>query len=937
MAMATDQAFNDGEPDLKNLMEKVLGQLTATDRRNGELLQQIQGRLDVLSDQARASRPGVPSAYRPGFERIEDGMTLLAQRIADTFAARSSAADPHFDCAPAPFQAPALDTVPVSVTPLPASPDAGTATSSPQPLRSSSAGFVAPPRPARHNSNVDTFDVIDSVPGNPAEPWAPDEVAALTQIYDSGDIMPLPADHAQSHADGLAPRQPLPAFEAPVGPHGALDRDWLESRFDEIATRIEHSRKPGSAEQGIAALAYRFDTLEVQLSQALHGLTTAPDRGTLDHIEAHIADLTARLEQVQAEMARFANLEHHLETILHQVSDENLSAVAGRAAPAQGPAEGAGRSDVEFHSVAIAAAEAAAARVAGMASREPQRDAIAGARLDDMHSLLASFIAERRQGEEQNAAVLDSLQHAMVRMLDRMEGVDQGADDTAGMPANHPADSHDQAGGQDHWGELKAPAPLAVPVDELSSSHRLVSSDLGPPLRTDALAPPSDPALSGDPITRQRASLQASAQRAAAAQREKLAASGATPAPDKGLRTPRAAAKAIEAGSSSRLMVSGIVLAITVAIGAGVVSLWMPGDRQVAAAALPANEGQIAQVATTANPMYGVKTIASQPELPRSVPQTVTGDIGELGDVPETDRVPDTAGRPRPDRSAYAKPDPLSGILIQGQPGDANGVHDKPAPGSSAFVNVSASPTDAALATPPDAAAGEQSRAALGLPPATVGPLSLRLAAGNGDPSAEFEVASRLAEGKGTDQNLPLAVRWYQRAATKGFAQAQYRLGTLYERGLGVTKDFGRAKSWYQRAADQGNVKAMHNLAVLAAGRSGQAPDYDGAVKWFTAAAKNGLADSQFNLAVLTESGLGVKKDMVQAEQWYMLAAQSGDRESIRRRDALRGQMNKADIASAEAAVRDWQAQVPDKLVNDATFAGQAWKARQATGQLGNG
>ena len=131
------------------------------------------------------------------------------------------------------------------------------------------------------------------------------------------------------------------------------------------------------------------------------------------------------------------------------------------------------------------------------------------------------------------------------------------------------------------------------------------------------------------------------------------------------------------------------------------------------------------------------------------------------------------------------------------------------------------------------------------LPPATVGPFSLRLAAAQGDASAQFEVASRLAEGKGIDQDLKEAAQWYQRAAASGFAMAQFRLGTLYERGLGVKPDASRAQVWYERAAAQGNVKAMHNLAVLAAARAPKG-DYEGAVRWFKAAADFGLADSQY-------------------------------------------------------------------------------------------
>ena len=214
----------------------------------------------------------------------------------------------------------------------------------------------------------------------------------------------------------------------------------------------------------------------------------------------------------------------------------------------------------------------------------------------------------------------------------------------------------------------------------------------------------------------------------------------------------------------------------------------------------------------------------------------------------------------------------------------------------------------------------------LDIPPATVGPLSLRLAAANGDPSAEFEVGARLAEGKGTTQNFKDAAKWYQRSAAKGFVQAQYRLGTLYERGLGMKADQARAEDWYTRAAEQGNVKAMHNLAVLSANQRGGSPDYATAASWFAKAAEFGLADSQFNLAVLYENGLGVPEDLKLAYKWLGLAARSGDKEAVRRRDILKGKLAAGDLSSAEASVATFKAAPSNKMANDARTAGEAWK-----------
>lgn len=216
------------------------------------------------------------------------------------------------------------------------------------------------------------------------------------------------------------------------------------------------------------------------------------------------------------------------------------------------------------------------------------------------------------------------------------------------------------------------------------------------------------------------------------------------------------------------------------------------------------------------------------------------------------------------------------------------------------------------------------------MPPGIVGPISLRLAAQKGDPSATFEVATRFAEGRGPKQDYNQAMAWYQRSAAKGFAVAQYRLGTLYERGLGTTVDLARAKLWYKRSAEQGNVKAMHNLAVLSAGNGQAAPDYATAAKWFGQAAEYGLPDSQFNLGVLYENGLGVAKDPGIAYVWYSMAARNGDQEATRRRDRLLGTLEIAVLKDADDKVRGWHGRVADNKINDARVAGDLWRNRTA-------
>jgi TPR repeat protein len=233
-------------------------------------------------------------------------------------------------------------------------------------------------------------------------------------------------------------------------------------------------------------------------------------------------------------------------------------------------------------------------------------------------------------------------------------------------------------------------------------------------------------------------------------------------------------------------------------------------------------------------------------------------------------------------------------------------------------------------------AAADTAHTGSALPPAAVGPHSLRVAAAGGDPSAAFEVGTRLAEGRGVTQDFEQAVLWYKRAAARGFAPAQYRLATLLESGLGVSSDLAAARGWYLKAAEQGHAKAMHNAAVLSIGGDRGQADYAAAIDWFTKAAEHGIADSQYNLGVLYETGLGSARDLKLAYQWFALAARGGDEEAVRRRDLLRARIGAEDFQEAERAIRSWRPKPVDPLVNEPRTAGSLWQrdasARAAAG-----
>lgn len=215
--------------------------------------------------------------------------------------------------------------------------------------------------------------------------------------------------------------------------------------------------------------------------------------------------------------------------------------------------------------------------------------------------------------------------------------------------------------------------------------------------------------------------------------------------------------------------------------------------------------------------------------------------------------------------------------------------------------------------------------------PATAGSSALRKAALAGDPAAVYDLASRLAEGRGAPRDMKLALKLFERAAADGLPPAQYRLGSFYEKGIGVPRDPALARSWYVRAAEKGNAKAMHNLAVLLAeGGPNAKPDYAGAVRWFSKAAEFGVRDSQYNLAILLARGLGTAQDLPQSYIWFSVAAAQGDADAGKKRDEVGTRLQTADLAKAVASAQRFKPMTPDPVVNEVAMPADGFETGPA-------
>jgi localization factor PodJL len=196
---------------------------------------------------------------------------------------------------------------------------------------------------------------------------------------------------------------------------------------------------------------------------------------------------------------------------------------------------------------------------------------------------------------------------------------------------------------------------------------------------------------------------------------------------------------------------------------------------------------------------------------------------------------------------------------------------------------------------------------ATSLPP-TIGGKALLAGASAGDPSACYEIAIRLAQGRNTTRDLAKAAAWFERAARGGLVPAQFRLAVMYEKGLGVTKDLMEARRLYVAAAAKGHAKAMHNLAVLYAGGVDGMPDYGLASQWFRKAAGHGVVDSQYDLAILYARGLGVEGNFAESYKWFALAAKGGDKDAARKRDEVAERLDAKQLESAKLNVESFVA-----------------------------
>jgi localization factor PodJL len=654
-----------------------------------------------------------------------------------------------------------------------------------------------------------------------------------------------------------------------------------------LAAKVDGFANSAASGHAVSALERRIDTLANALNASTEAGHSVPRE-----LEKMLTGLIEKLEWVQlthTDHAALANLEDRIVQLIKRLDSSdaklgNLEAVER------------GLADLLVHVDQLRGGTGAGAAAAG-AMRKPTAV-----------NAIEREVAEIKRNERRTQDSLEAVHGAVEHVVDRLAMIANGM--------------HDASATAEPAGQLQAaPAPATGPEEASLAGALAQALAESAPHRAGAPRPPIDPNLPPDhPLEPGFAAgprlVSSAADRIAASEvaadfakppvitepaekpnfiaaARRAAQVAASAPPD---RRPRTEIHATQSGKPSRLrkpIVTGG--AVLIAVGCLHIALRMFQDPGSPAAKPPQPE---------------------QASSPTVLPDTDSAKEPPRQSGPLVLPVPGAA----PDTSPSATPsttpiEPLS-TAPDAVPSANPGAAPPAAPARQSTLQNSADitgsvPHRAPPPPAPNAALPQASAPAVAMDklPATIGGPALRAAAMAGNTGAEFEVATRFADGRGVPPSNEQAARWLDRAAKQGLAPAQFRLGGFYERGTGVKKDLAAARDLYTAAAGKGNGKAMHNLAVLyAEGINGPA-DYRTAARWFRKAADDGITDSQYNLAILYARGIGVEQNFAESYKWFVLAANQGDTEATKKRDEVASHLDQQSLAAAQLAVQKWSAE----------------------------
>jgi localization factor PodJL len=714
-------------------------------------------------------------------------------------------------------------------------------------------------------------------------PWDPHSAEELMRAYEAAESESARAGHARSN-----PRyRHWPQATMAQQPHALPSHDaaWLDARFADIATLLQRVLAENDSARSMAAMDGRLDQFERRLDGALSEMALSADREGMYQIDAHVGELAGHVEAIREQLGRLDVMDGQLRELSRNL--EHVHSHAG----------GTALDDSAVVALIDTAAERAANRaVASLPTGNSER-------IVALEGLLQDYITERRRGDEVTSGIFSTIEEALLRIVDRVEAIESVRSSTTASSEREVVQPSRAEGDRDLLAEAYAEGARLLGQQGMEPSLHAadyVAGERIEPRTTRAAAAelhqpdPIDQPAPHEAQTRQelRASvLRAKLKAQAAAQEPPTQPPTLAPTADgTGLDEAKAGMLGhgrIRTWTSARsgsqrfsLLLGG---AMVLLFGSG----FMAVDSLLGSA--PPSGAHQRRVPETQPANWTSPGEPAQRSGDGAVQQPSTPQFAPRRAAPEAATEDASPSQPAPTRRL----DRLQSGTASAEPVGATPVMMLPQDGQASSASAAVAGSNDSL-------------------PETIGTAKMRQGALAGDAFAQFEIATRFAEGKGVPQDHAQAFAWYERAATRGLASAQFRLAAYFERGVGVAIDKERARVWYMRAAEQGYIRAMHNLGVLTVSSGERPADYAAAARWFGQAAERGLADSQFNLAVLYENGRGVPKNLQEAYKWFALAARSGDPVAARRLDQVKASMEPSEIDAAEQKVAAWQSVASD-------------------------
>jgi len=147
-----------------------------------------------------------------------------------------------------------------------------------------------------------------------------------------------------------------------------------------------------------------------------------------------------------------------------------------------------------------------------------------------------------------------------------------------------------------------------------------------------------------------------------------------------------------------------------------------------------------------------------------------------------------------------------------------------------------------------------------------------------GHAESQYLLGEYYNEGYGnTEINMPLAVQWYEKAATQGHGDAQATLGVCYVYGEGVKKNIKKGRDLIRCGMEKGSVVGLVHAALQLISGKFLLPNYKKAVRLLQGAVEKrglGVAVAQLILGIFYREGRGIVRNLDKATELLTVAVE---------------------------------------------------------------